>query len=72
MKQERDAEHEQTLNCSHAEQAATAGKRSKTESVTTRLSTLFGMDDKPQERWKLLEGVLNVRRALRTGSSSTR
>ena len=59
MKQERDVEREQALARHRAEQAAAAEKRSKIESVTTRLSVLFGMDDKPQERGKLLEAVLN-------------
>jgi hypothetical protein len=59
MKQERDAERERTLARQWAEQAAAAEKRSKIEDVSKRLSALFGMDDKPQERGKLLEAVLN-------------
>ena len=59
MKQERDVAHEQVLTRQRAEQTAAADKRTKIESVTTRLSALFGMDDKPQERGKLLEVVLN-------------
>lgn len=59
MKQERDAEREQTLARQRAEQAAAAEKRAKIEDVSTRLFALFGMDDKPQERGKLLEAVLN-------------
>lgn len=59
MKQERDAEREQALVRQRAEQAAVAVKRAKIEQVTTGLSALFGMDAKPQERGKLLEGVLN-------------
>lgn len=59
MKQERDAEREQTFARHRAEEASAAEKRSKIESVTTRLSALFVMDDKPQERGKLLEAVLN-------------
>lgn len=59
MKQERDAEREATLARQRAEQAAAAEKRAKIEQVDARLSALFGMDDKPQERGKLLEGVLN-------------
>lgn len=59
MKQERDAEREATLARQRAEQAAAAEKRAKIEQVEARLSALFGMDDKPQERGKLLESVLN-------------
>lgn len=59
MKQERDAEREATLSRQRAEQTATAEKHSKIEQVNSRLAALFGMDDKPQERGKLLEGVLN-------------
>lgn len=59
MKQERDAEREQTLARHRAEQAAAAEKRAKIEDVSMRLFALFGMDDKPQERGKLLEAVLN-------------
>lgn len=59
MKQERDAEREATLARQRAEQAASAEKRAKIEQVETRLSALFGMDDRPQERGTLLEGVLN-------------
>jgi Restriction endonuclease len=42
-----------------AEQAAAAEKRAKIESVNSRLTSLFGMDDRPHERGKLLEAVLN-------------
>lgn len=59
MRQERDAEREQILARHRVEQASAAEKRAMIESVTTRLSALFGMDDKPQERGKLLEAVLN-------------
>lgn len=59
MKQERDAEREQVIARQRAEQAAAAEKRSKIEDVRKRLFALFGMDDKPQERGKLLEAVLN-------------
>ncbi|WP_026382213.1 restriction endonuclease [Achromobacter xylosoxidans] len=59
MKQERDAEREAALARQRVEQAAAAGRRAKIEQVETRLSALFGMDDRPQERGKLLEGVLN-------------
>lgn len=59
MKQERDAEREQTLSRQRAEQAAMAEKRASIESVDRRLAALFGMNHKPQERGKLLEAVLN-------------
>lgn len=59
MKQERDAEREAAQSRQRVEQAAAAEKRARIEQVNTRLVGLFGMDDKPQERGKLLEGVLN-------------
>jgi restriction endonuclease Mrr len=59
MKQERDAEREQVLARQHADQAAAAKKRASIQEVSNRLSALFGMDDKPHERGKLLETVLN-------------
>lgn len=59
MKQERDAEREQALARQRAEQAAAAEKRAKIEDISKRLFALFSMDDKPQERGKLLEAVLN-------------
>jgi hypothetical protein len=59
MKQERDAERETTRARQQAEQAAAAQRRSKIEDVDARLATLFGMDDRPHERGKLLESVLN-------------
>lgn len=59
MKQERDAEREKVLAHQRAEQVAAAEKRSKVKDVSKRLFALFAMDDKPQERGKLLETVLN-------------
>lgn len=59
MKQERDAEREQALAGQRTMQAAAAEKRAKIEDVSKRLFALFSMDDKPQERGKLLEAVLN-------------
>ncbi len=59
MKQERDAEREQTLVRARAEQTAAAEKWAKIESISSHLSALFSMSDKPQERGKLLEAVLN-------------
>jgi hypothetical protein len=78
MKQERDAEREEKLSHARAERAAVAEKRTKIENVRTRLSALFGMDDKPHARGTLLELVLNdlfhaygirVREAFRRRSS---
>jgi hypothetical protein len=59
MKQERDAEREHELARQRAEQTAITEKRAKVEDASKRLSALFNMDDKPQERGKLLEAVLN-------------
>lgn len=59
MKQERDAEREQVLARQRAEQTAAIAKRAAIEDVSRRLFALFSMDDKPQERGKLLEAVLN-------------
>lgn len=59
MHQEREAERAEVIARQRAEQAASVEKRAKIESVNGRLSALFGMDDRPQERGKLLEAVLN-------------
>lgn len=59
MKQERDAERDERAAKQQAERTAAAEKRAKIEDVSQRLFALFGMDDKPQERGKLLEAVLN-------------
>ena len=59
MKQERDLEREKAASQRRAEQAAAIEKRSEIEDVNKRLTALFSMDDKPQERGKVLEGVLN-------------
>ncbi len=59
MKQERDTERDETLSCTRAAQTAAAGKRANINDVSKRLSSLFGMDDKPQERGKLLEAVFS-------------
>lgn len=59
MKQERDTEREQVLARQRAEQTAAIAKRAAIEDVSRRLFALFSMDDKPQERGKLLEAVLN-------------
>jgi hypothetical protein len=59
MKQERDAEKDQELTRQHAQQAAAAQRRERIEEVGNKLGTLFGMEDAPQARGKLLEAVLN-------------
>lgn len=59
MKHERDAERQEAQARMRAKQAAASAKRAKMEDVSKRLSALFGMDDRPQQRGKLLEGVLN-------------
>jgi RNA-binding protein YhbY len=59
MHQERDIERAELIARQRADQAAAAEKRAKIESVNSRLTSLFGMDDRPHERGKLLEAVLN-------------
>ena len=59
MHQERDVERAEVVARQRADQAAAAEKRAKIESVNSRLASLFGMDDRPHERGKLLESVLN-------------
>ncbi|EDE7185571.1 restriction endonuclease [Salmonella enterica subsp. enterica serovar Enteritidis] len=59
MKQERDAERSERVAKQQTERSLAAEKRKKLEAINRRLSALFMMDDKPQERGKLLEGVLN-------------
>lgn len=59
MHQERDVERAEVVARQRAEQAAAAERRAKIESVNSRLTSLFGMDDRPHERGKLLETVLN-------------
>lgn len=59
MKQERDSERDLVMERQRAERAFAAEKRVKIDDVSKRLFALFGMDDKPQERGKLLEAVLN-------------
>ncbi|MFB2762755.1 restriction endonuclease [Marinobacter shengliensis] len=59
MKQERDLERENAAAQKRAERAAVIAKRNKIDDVSRRLTALFTMDDRPQERGKLLEGVLN-------------
>ena len=59
MKQERDAERDKRLAKKQAERTAAPEKRAKIEKVSHRLSALFGMNDKPHERGKQLEAILN-------------
>jgi hypothetical protein len=59
MKQERDAERDKAIARQRAEQATLVNRRAEINDVSKRLYALFAMDDKPQERGKLLEGVLN-------------
>ena len=59
MKQERDVEREGVASRQRAEQMVATEKRLKIAQVTTRLFELFGMEDRPQERGKLLESVFN-------------
>lgn len=59
MRQVRDTEREQTLSRIRVEQGVASEKRVKIDELNSRLSALFGMDDQPQLRGKLLEAVLN-------------
>lgn len=59
MKHERDAERETVRIRQRANQASAAEKRRKIEELSTCLARLFGMTDRPQERGRLLERVLN-------------
>jgi hypothetical protein len=59
MKQAHDTEHEQLVTQKRTEQALVAERLAQVEAINSRLSALFSMDDKPQERGKLLEAVLN-------------
>jgi hypothetical protein len=59
MKQEREAQREQVLVRQRTEMAAVTARRTKVDEISIRLGALFSMDDKPHERGKLLEGVLN-------------
>lgn len=59
MKQEREAERETTRARHRADQAAAAEKRGRIDEVNARLIALFSMADKPHERGRLLERVLN-------------
>jgi len=59
IKQERDAERAKHIAKQETEHAVAAKKLADINAISQRLAVLFGMDDKPQERGKLLERVLN-------------
>lgn len=59
MNQEREAVQAEFASKARTERQAAVDKGLKIESVRTRLCALFGMDDEPQKRGKLLEGILN-------------
>lgn len=59
MKQERESERLENVAKRKAELATVNDKRMKIENINSRLSGLFALNDKPQERGKLLESILN-------------
>ncbi|WLG92526.1 restriction endonuclease [Pseudomonas cucumis] len=59
MKQERDAERNQAQARFRDAKQQASTKRAEIEDIKTRLFSLFSIKDKPQERGKLLESVLN-------------
>lgn len=59
MQEAHEAAQEVARAPQRAAQAAAAERRAKIEQVNGRLAALFAMDDRPHERGKLLEGVLN-------------
>ncbi|WP_287951387.1 restriction endonuclease [Snodgrassella sp.] len=59
MKKERDTERNERLAKQHAERNAIIEKRRMLDDIQNRLSALFTMDDRPHQRGKLLESVLN-------------
>jgi hypothetical protein len=59
MKQERDNEKEILREKATQERNTALQKQSQLDDVYTRLSSLFNMNNQPQERGKLLEVVLN-------------
>jgi len=59
MKQERDSERQHIINQKESERNSIRQKNEKINEINQRLTTLFTMDDRPHERGKLLEGVLN-------------
>lgn len=83
LKQERDAEREKASSQHQAKQAKLTTRNEKIEEISSRLNSLFNMDDHPQNRGKLLESILNdlfkvynihicedfCRRSINTGST---
>ena len=59
MKQERDKEREAEQRRRREQQAEHADRKAQREDVRRRLFSLFAMNDEPNARGKLLEGVLN-------------
>lgn len=59
MKQEREYDRSEIAEKKRIEQAAEAERRRKVDGAEKSLATLFAMDDKPHERGKQLEKVLN-------------
>jgi restriction endonuclease Mrr len=59
IKQERETERARIVAQNRAAQAAAAKKRKAIEDINKRLCSLFSLDDKPQERGKVLEATLN-------------
>ncbi|MGE8188817.1 restriction endonuclease [Pseudomonas sp. NPDC086278] len=59
MKNERDSEREQVQARHRDEQLQATKRRTDIDDIKSRLFALFAMDDRPKERGKLLEGVLN-------------
>lgn len=59
MNREREAERARASDAQRAEALAIARQAEQIEAISRRLSALFGMTDRPQERGLLLEGVLN-------------
>lgn len=59
MNQHREAALAEVTARARSDREAAAEKRRKVENVRNRLNALFGMDNEPQKRGKLLEGVLN-------------
>lgn len=59
MRQERDKERQQVINQARTEHDRIVQKRVQIDDIRSRLNYLFSVEDKPQVRGKLLEGVLN-------------
>lgn len=59
MQQERDRERAEVVAHNRADQEKKAKKHAAIESLNKRLCSLFSMDDRPQERGRQLEGILN-------------